>query len=78
MQDIVAVEGFEINIEVVLFNGFMVSGRLFGDHIGDKLDVKRIMLCKIFFVIFVCHVLHRDAGAVDVYRRLRFSRSWRL
>ena len=62
MQDVVVVSGFKIGLGVVVFNIFMVIGRLFGDRVGDTLGVKKFLIIQLLFGIVACYVLYRYAG----------------
>ena len=57
MQDIVAVSGFEVGLGVIVFNVFMVGGRLLGDRIRDVLGVQRFLLAQIVLALVACYVL---------------------
>ena len=62
MQDVVVVSGFKIGLGVVVFNIFMLIGRLFGDRVGDALGVKKFLIIQLLFGIVACYVLYRYAG----------------
>ena len=57
MQDIVAVSGFKVGLGAIVFNVFMVAGRLLGDRVRDGLGVQRFLLAQIFLVLVACYIL---------------------
>ena len=57
MQDIVAVSGFKVGLGAIVFNVFMVAGRLLGDRVRDTLGVQRFLLVQIFLVLVACYIL---------------------
>jgi predicted MFS family arabinose efflux permease len=57
MQDIVAVSGFKVGLGAIVFNVFMVAGRLLGDRIRDVLGVQRFLLAQILLALVACYIL---------------------
>jgi predicted MFS family arabinose efflux permease len=57
MQDIVAVSGFKVGLGAIIFNVFMVAGRLPGDRIRDALGVQRFLVAQIFSALVACYIL---------------------
>lgn len=57
MQDIVAVSGFKVGLGAIVFNVFMVAGRLLGDRIRDVLGVQRFLLAQILLTLVACYIL---------------------
>ena len=59
MQDIVAASGFQLGLGVIIFNVFMVGGRLTGDRVREIVGVRWFLLGHIVLSMVACFTLFR-------------------
>ena len=62
MQDVVEVGGFRVGLGVVVFNIFMVIGRLVGDRVGDLLGLRKSLLIQLIMGIIASFILFQYHG----------------
>lgn len=62
MQDVVKVRGFRVGLGVVVFNIFMVVGRLIGDRVGDLLGLKKFLCIQLVMGIIATFILYQYPG----------------